>query len=61
MEQMLDLKAAYARMGIEEPVFDFGAKIEAELSGRFASIDGVGQPGQGPAGDAEKPGERRML
>ncbi len=46
MEQMLDLKAAYARMGIEEPVFDFGAKIEAELSGRFASIDGVAEYNQ---------------
>ncbi len=46
MERVFDLKAAYARMGIEEPVFNYGEKIERELAGRFAAIDAVAEYNQ---------------
>lgn len=46
MEEMFDLKAAYAQMGIEEPVFEYGEKIERELAGRFTAIDAVAEYNQ---------------
>ena len=46
MEQMFDRKAAYATMGIDGPVFDYGERIAEELTGRFAAIDAVAEYNQ---------------
>ena len=40
-EKTIDLQQIYAQMGIEEPVYRFGEKIEKELQQRFEAIDQV--------------------
>ncbi len=40
-EKTMDLQQIYAQMGIEEPVYRFGEKIEKELQQRFEAIDQV--------------------
>ncbi len=40
-EKTMDLQQIYAQMGIAEPVYRFGEKIEKELQQRFEAIDQV--------------------
>ena len=40
-EKTIDLQQIYAQMGIEEPVYRFGEKIEKKLQQRFEAIDRV--------------------